>query len=69
LTISGSIQPELHAPAAHIVCELVQSAEPDVFVDPPVTQAGPVAAASPEPSVIEDESFHADAGGGIGQRR
>src|SRR5262249_7726155 len=45
-------QAELHAAGAYVVCELVQSAGPDVFIDLPVAQAGVVAAASGEPAVI-----------------
>ena len=61
-------EPELHAAAAHVLDEPVQPARPDVLVDPPVAQAGLVAAAPAEPAVVQDEPFHAEAGGGIGQR-
>jgi hypothetical protein len=69
LTISGSIQPELHAAAPYVLHEPLQPARPDLLVGPPVTQAGLVAAAAAEPAVVQDEPFHAEAGRGVGQRR
>ena len=47
----------------------MQPAGPDVLVDPPVAQPGPVAAAAEEPAVIQDVPFHPDGRGGVGQRR
>ena len=61
-------QPELHAPLAYVARELVQAAGPDGFVDPPVTQAGLVAAATEEPAVVQDVPFRSDAGRPVGER-
>ena len=61
-------QPELHAPLAYVPRELVQAARPDGFVDPPVTQAGLVAAAPEEPAVVQDVPFRSDAGRPVGER-
>jgi len=48
-------EPELHAAGTHVAGELTQPGRPDSLIDLPVTQAGPVAAASGEPAVVEDE--------------
>src|SRR5262245_21552112 len=58
---------ELHAEAADVVDERVQAVGPDRLVDVPVAEPGAVAAAVPEPAVVEDEPLDPDLRGEVRQ--
>ncbi|VXB33888.1 hypothetical protein MICRO8M_110314 [Microbacterium sp. 8M] len=60
-------QPELHPSRPHGLDERVEALRPDLFVDEPVPEPGVVAAAPPEPAVVEHDPLDTDLGSAVGE--
>ena len=60
-------QAKLHAVAGDRIDERREALGPQTLVDVPVAEACVVVAAAAEPAVVEDEAFHAEPGGRIGE--
>ena len=59
--------PELQAEPAHVGDQRAEAVRPDLGVDRPVAEPGPVVPAVPEPAVVQDEPLDADGGRDVGQ--